>query len=362
MEKFDKQQFGFRSGSSTLCALLYLDDHITRILDDQTTVGAIVISYDLSKAFDKLPHEKILQRLCDLEFPHSFIEWVTSYLEQRQQYVRIGVHNSQPTNITSGVPQGSILGPLFFVTTVGSYINESNGCVIKYADDTTLCFPILKNDTDYSLTSIYREHERITQWSNRIGLPINRAKSKCMTIKKSKSCPTPSLPNVENVDTLRILGVNFNSKWNADSHIVKIVAVASRRLYALRIMRNSLSKDQMTLVFNSLVRSLIEYCAPLFLGLSSRNSSKLDRLQKRYHQLICGKSCAGSCLQSLGERRELLSLRFLDNVMKPNHILHSLLPHISNSGRFCLPSRRTTKRSLSFFPLICEIYNHSLSR
>ena len=183
-----------------------------------------------------------------------------------------------------------------------------------------------------------------------------------MTIKKSKSCPTPSIPNVENVDKLRILGVSFNSKWNADFHIVKIVAVASRRLYALRIIRNSLSKDQMTLVFNSLVRSLIEYCAPLFLGLSSKNSSKLDRLQKRFHRLICGKSCTYLCLQSIRERREILSLRFLDNVMKPNHILHSLLPHMFNSGRFCLPPRRTTKRSLSFFPLICEIYNHSLSR
>jgi hypothetical protein len=362
IENLDKKQFGFRPGSSTLCALLSLDDHVSQMLDDPLTIGVVVISYDLSKAFDKLPHDQILRRLDHLHFPMHFIEWISSYLHQRQQFVRMGIHSSQPVYVTSGIPQGSILGPLLFVTTVGSYVNESHGHVIKYADDTTLCFPIFKNDVDNCLEEISLEHERIIQWSIKLGLPINEAKSKCMTIKKARICPTPTLPNVQQVDSLRILGITFSSKWNLDDHISKIVTIVSRRIYALRILKNSLSKEQMILAYNAFARSLMEYCAPLFLGLSVTNARRLEKLQKRLHRVICSKSCSEPCFESLSKRREMLSLRFLHKIMQPHHILHFLLPVRSSSGRFRLPCRRTTKRSLSFFPLICETFNRHLTR
>ena len=137
--------------------------------------------------------------------------------------------------------------------------------------------------------------------------------------------------------------------------------MASRRLYAMRVLKPSFSKDEMILVYNSLVRSLFEYCAPLFMGSSACNKSKFDRLQKRFHRIICGKSCKEPCLSSLSERREILSLKFLMKIMQPNHVLHHLLPFQFNSGRFRLLSRRTTRRSLSFFPLVCEMYNNSLA-
>ena len=136
----------------------------------------------------------------------------------------------------------------------------------------------------------------------------------------------------------------------------------SRRLYALRILRPSLTKEQMIFVYNSLVRSLFEYCAPLLLGISSVNSCKLENLQRRFHRVICSKSCSEACLVPLSERRKMLSLKFLAKVMHPNHILHSLLPAMLDSGRFRLPQRRTTKRCFSFFPFICEMYNSEFVR
>lgn len=195
MTNFDKQQFGFRSGSSTLCALSFLEECVSRYLDDVSTAGVVLVSYDLSKAFDKLPHDKILQRLSDLSFPSGFVEWIASYLGQRQQFVRIGQHCSKVVSVTSGVPQGSILGPLLFVTTVGSYTSKSGSQVIKYADDTTICFPLFKEALDNCLNNIYREHERFLQWSQQVGLPINAGKSKCLTIKKAKNCEQPPCPN-----------------------------------------------------------------------------------------------------------------------------------------------------------------------
>ena len=361
MNNFDANQFGFRPRSSTLCALISLDEYVSKHLDNISTAGVAVVSYDLSKAFDKLPHCRIIERLVQLNFPNNFIEWVSSYLDQRQQFVRIGIHSSQPSAVTSGVPQGSVLGPILFVNTISSYPCLPEFPVFKYADDTTLCFPIDKQNSHLSIQAIHSANERITAWSKDIGLPINLNKSKCLTIKKSDSCPTPDIPNVQTVEVLRILGVFFNSKWNFDNHVAEIVSTSSRRLYAMRILRPFLSKNQLILLYNAFVRSYIEYCAPLFLHLSVRNSKRLGCLQNRFHRLICGKQCSEDCLTNLEDRRSMLSLKLLKSIMNRDHILHSLLPPTLPSGRFCLPFRRTEKRCNSFFPLVCEMFNITLN-
>ena len=209
---------------------------------------------------------------------------------------------------------------------------------------------------------IQEEHDRFMQWSKLLSLPVNEAKSKCMTIKKVESCPIPVITGVESVNTMRILGITFNSKWNADTHVAKMVSTASRRLYALRILKSSLAKKEMILVFNSISRSLLEYCAPLFLGLSAKNENKMERIQLRFHRMICGKSCSQACIQPLKERRRMLSLKFLNKIIKLGHVLHPLLPPMSPAGRFLLTPRRTTKRCMSYFPMVCELYNQNFSR
>ena len=360
-EMFDIHQFGFRRESSTLCALLSLDECVSRYVDDKLTAGVAVISYDLSKAFDKLPHHQIIQRLIELNFPNALIDWFSSYLEQRQQFVRIGVHSSSLITVTSGVPQGSVLGPILFVTTVSSYTSSPDSTVFKYADDTTICFPIYKQHLQQSMQSILTENEKITTWSKNIGLPINPKKSKCLTIKKVDYCPTPIIPEVKNVYEMKILGVTFNSKWNFDCHVSQIVCLASRRFYAMRVLKPLLSKDQLIMMYNAFIRSVIEYCAPLFLCLSASNNKRLNVLQNRFHRLICGKSCPETCLTQLGERRVILSLKMLRKIIDKKHCLHSLLPPFLPSGRFRLPTRRTEKRCKSFFPCICEMYNNTLS-
>ena len=120
LANFGSSQFGFRSHSSTCHALISLHDHITCQFDTASTTGIEIIAFDLSKAFDKLDHNVIINRLMTCKFPVDLVRWLSSYLSNRKQHVSIGNDNSSTANVSSGVPQGSVLGPALLVLVIGS--------------------------------------------------------------------------------------------------------------------------------------------------------------------------------------------------------------------------------------------------
>jgi hypothetical protein len=131
------KQFGFRRKRSTELAATLLIDDIRRSIDAKNLVGCIFI--DFSKAFDTLSHSKLLSKLTAYGIGDIELEWFTSYLFNRQQFVNYNNHSSQPCTVTCGVPQGSILGPLLFVIFANDIIDHvSQSKIIKYADDTVL--------------------------------------------------------------------------------------------------------------------------------------------------------------------------------------------------------------------------------
>jgi len=357
---FGDQQFGFRPNSSTTCALISLHEHLTRFLDDGDTNGALIVTYDYSKAFDRLRGDLILDRLAVCDFPKPFLMWVKDYLSNRYQYVRIGTASSEKTLVKSGVPQGSVLGPYLFAITTGSFSVVGAEChLTKYADDTTLCFPIYKSKPN---SHILLEHSNLIRWSSRMDLKVNADKCKSILISKTSNCERISLPGVCEVDSLSILGVVFDSRCSWSSHVNKVIKAASQRFYPLRLLRPSLSNANLKTIYYGLIRSLLEYCAPLLIGISITDSKRLDSVQRRFHRLLCGSECSEPCLEQLTVRRFNLSQRLLKSTMDEDHILHSCLPVLSASGRFILPPRRTVRRGKSFFLLASELYNACIQR
>jgi hypothetical protein len=355
VDNFGEQQFGYRPNSSTACALISLHEYVTRYLDDKDTNGVMIVSYDYSKAFDRLRTDLILQALQNHKFPHGFRAWVQSYLTGRWQQVVIGDAHSSKTPVTSGVPQGSVLGPFLFSLTIATFnIHPEAGHLVKYADDTTICFPIYNK---MSNSHISFQHERLLKWSSDMDLKVNGKKCKSLIIKKSPNCEEVQLQGVTSVSSMSLLGITFNAQGAWSSHVRNITRTASRRLYALRLLRSSLSHRELVLVYNALVRSIMEYCAPLFLGLTAEDSQRLKTVQNRFHKLMCGKDCRENCLEDLDFRRRQLSLRLLNKIRSHAHILNTILPKATPSGRFILPYRRTTRRSKSYIPMICEIAN-----
>ena len=119
--------------------------------------------YDFSRAFDKINYEILINRMYDLCFHQDFIEWIKDYLKDRTQRIRIGSATSDITQIPSGVPQGSHLGPFLFCIYISTLtpLDINKNTIRKFADDTCLAIPF--NDNIYD---IIPEHNNILNWSN----------------------------------------------------------------------------------------------------------------------------------------------------------------------------------------------------
>lgn len=357
LKNYDDCQYGYRPHSSTQCAVVSLHEKLTSYLDDSSTCGTLIVSYDYKKAFDKLRYDLIIERLMDCGFPRDFVLWISDYFRDRKQSVKIGMHTSRTSDVSSGVPQGSTLGPYLYAITTATYCKSTALChMIKYADDTTFCFPIYQNSTN---EHILNEHNRFLSWSQSMSLDLNFLKCKSLIIRKRNYNVDITLRNTINTDCLNVLGVWFNAKGNWSTHVDSITKTASKRLYALRTLKPCLSHSNLKLTYFMLVRSVMEYCCPVFISLDSSDRTRLDVIQRRFHKILCGKTCDEDCLQNLNERRQTLSMKFLKQIMIPNHILHFQLPTKSPTGRFLLPKRATVRRSKSFMLTACEMYNNS---
>ena len=315
--------------------------------------------YDFSKAFEKLKFEVLLSRLSECSVPSDLMIWISSYLKDRRQSVCIGNVRSDPVRVSSGVPQGSVLAPYLFSIVTGSFdISHLSCCVIKYADDFTICVPLFLNGAN---EHVLEAHRALVEWSRRKGLELNLSKCKALAVKRSEKFSPVSLPGISFVDELKLLGVTFDAKGNWSRHIDRIVRSASRNLFVVRSVRGVLSSEALILVYNGLVRSIIEYCSPLFVGLSEENSAKLERIQVRFHRIMCGKNCARHVFQELRLRRRFAAIRLFNEAADPHHILHRLLPQQSRSGRMLLPSTRFERRLRSFFVKTALIVNEQQS-
>ena len=136
------QQWGFTRGKSTTGALLSATDNWHRLLDSGLDICTVF--FDFSKAFDTVPHRPLLQKLKDFNVDSHILKWLTDYLSFRYQYVCVNGSSSETLPVYSGVPQGSVLGPLLFIV----YVNDitaiplSDGSLSLYADDILLSRPV----------------------------------------------------------------------------------------------------------------------------------------------------------------------------------------------------------------------------
>ena len=285
-------QFGFRKHRSTEAAATVFFDKVKRGVDKNKMVGAIFI--DLCKAFDTIGHGELLYKLQLYGVSGNEFEWFQDYLFGRKQAVSFGSVLSPLEYVTTGVPQGSILGPLLFIL----FFNDLPEClryceVIKYADDTVIFYS--HSDFHIIQTRLSSDMERLHEWCDEYQLILNlkKGKTEAMMFGTSKMLSKQPLLNItyklRNINvtlTYKYLGMEINSTLNLNSYFEKCCKKASSRLRLLKKLKPHLTDTSAKSIYLSMIVPTLTYCSITKINLTGQQLSKLDKIHSNACFLI----------------------------------------------------------------------------
>mgnify|MGYP000512335400 FL=1 len=276
------QQHGFFKGRSTVTNLIDVSQYIAESIGEGLQVDVIYL--DFSKAFDRLDHKVLIQKLAAFGFSNSLVKLFMSYLSDRIQYVSLYGYTSEKYTATSGVPQGSILGPLLFnlfINDIGSNLNVN---FLLYADDLKIFKRIDSLDDCHSLQ---QNLDQINNWcfNNNLQLNLEKCSMVSFTTKTTiiKNEYLLSNNSVSRLDTFRDLGVTFDSKLSFVPHINKILAEAAKSYgFIVRCTRDFSNIEVIKTLYNSYVRTKLEYASVIWSPGYITHVTNLEKIQRRF--------------------------------------------------------------------------------
>ena len=281
-----EQQYGFRKQHSTEYAAIKLIDHVSKEMEAGKTPTSVYI--DLSKAFDTLTFEVLLYKLKYYVVTDTAFDLLKSYLTNRKQYVVFDGCQSEHVEIYTGVPQGSILGPLFFSIYINDLITVSDRLnFLMYADDTTIYFNLEDFDNLTKETDINRELEKVNIWLKLNKLSLNTQKTKLMLFhRKQKHLDEINVVingiGIEHVPSFNFLGIMLDENLSWKSHIEMVGNKISKVTGILYRLKNVFPENVLFVLYNSLIVSYMNYGLLLW-GI---HSHKLELLQKKALRLM----------------------------------------------------------------------------
>ena len=279
----NKAQHGFLHGRSCVTQLLSTLHHIGQLLD--RNIQTDVLFLDFAKAFDSVDHGILLKKLKAYGISGNLYNWFTDYLRGRTQRVVVEGVASEWSPVTSGVPQGSILGPMLFLL----FINDLPDVIPPttstglYADDTKLYTAITsRQDCD----NLQEALSYVDDWSKESNINFNTSKCKALTISRRKQ-PIVLNYHLGSAELIRVdsevdLGITVTSNLSWNRHITKLVTKANSTLGLLRRTCPMLTNcDARRTLYLSLVKSQLSYATEIWSPYQSVNKISLEKLQRR---------------------------------------------------------------------------------
>ena len=333
-------QYGYKKFHSTETLLLKFMNDILIAVDKQ--FGVVVLLIDLSAAFDTVDHKLLLSILYhDIGIKGTALKWFHSFLVGRSQRVIVGNSLSEPAELTCGVPQGSVLGPVLFNIYTSSLSNafKSAGFTSSgYADDNSgfrmfsLAFQL-----EVLTQSVPNCLKHIKEWMDSHMLKLNKSKTEIIVFGDTSFVNSQIINGtfcdsgecIRFAKTIKYLGMYIDNYLNFDIHISNIVSSCYMNLRNISSVRRFLSQSHAEILVHAFISSRLDMCNSLFFGMSRKNIGKLQKVQNAAMRVIKYKKKRDSVQQYFHELHWLnidqrISFKILLLVFK---CIYGLAPH-----------------------------------
>ena len=276
-------QAAYLKGDSTTLQLLHLTHRIREAWANNKIAHAAFL--DVSAAFDAVWHKGLLAKLRQAGVTGSLHNLLESYLSDRIARTMVEGQCSSDSDIKAGVPQGSRLGPILFILYINDLVYGLNCMPHIFADDTTLL--AVGNDTHETVEMLNQDLQSISRWAKRWKVKFNGDKSKDLIFTPKREQLNNSLPLIfddeilDRVGSHKHLGVTLEPDLTWNVHLQKVIQHANLKLSIIQRVKD-LSRKTLDILFKLQIRSIIDYCLPVFgPSLSKKQIAKLNKIQYR---------------------------------------------------------------------------------
>uniref|UniRef100_A0A669CKQ3 Reverse transcriptase domain-containing protein n=1 Tax=Oreochromis niloticus TaxID=8128 RepID=A0A669CKQ3_ORENI len=344
----DPLQFAYRANRSVDDAINMALHFILQHLDYPGTYARILF-VDFSSAFNTILPDHLQGKLSQMNVPDPICRWITDFLTDRKQHMRLGKKVSDSRTISTGSPQGCVLSPLLFSLYTNCCTSTHQSVkLIKFADDTTVIGLISDGDE----SAYRREVERLVSWCSHNNLVLNAQKTVEIIVDFRKhTAPLPPIiltdTLITTVDSFRFLGTTITQDLKWEPTITSFIKKAQQRMYFLRQLKKfNLPTRTMMQFYTAIIESILTSSITVwYAGPTIRDKQRLQRVVRSAEKVI---GCRLPSLQDLYTSRTLgCAARITADPSHPGHSLFDLLP----SGRRLRSIRtRTSRHKNSFFP------------
>ena len=365
-------QHGFRKKRSCESQLITTIQDLATGIDNNTQIDAVLL--DFSKAFDKVPHERLLAKLHHYGVRGQLLMWIRSFLSDRTQRVLVEGHFSSTAPLTSGVPQGTVLGPLLFLAYINDLPSRVTSKARLFADDCLLYRTIT---TEADSRQLQTDLDNLQQWESDCLMHFNPDKCEVIRITtKRKQRITPYYIHGKELAVTtkaKYLGVNISNNLSWNHHIDSVCKKANNTTAFLRRNLSSCPVSIKDKCYKTMVRPQVEYASTVWDPHTKKNIDKAEAVQRRAARFVTSNYSTTSSVTAMIDRLEWENLhqrRARAKATMMYRVVHSLVaiqlpPQFSQTGaatrghqhRYRIPFCRTTVYKESFFPSTIRVWN-----
>ncbi len=246
---------------------------------------------DYAKAFDKVPHRRLIGKLSAYVITEDIVNWIEAFLTNRHQQVAVNGELSSLEKMISGIPQGSVLGPLLFVIYINDLPDLLKSEPYLFADDTKI-FRVIKSDIDQQ--TLQEDLSKLHQWSTTWLLRFHPQKCKCMRVSMKQDDPQYNYKleshTLEWTTCEKDIGLMTDQSLNFESHISAKVKKANTMFGLLRRIFEFMDKDTFKLLYQSMVRVHLDYVSSVWSPYKKKDIAFIEQVQRRATRQIPGLS------------------------------------------------------------------------